>query len=324
MIVTSSVLQRSGRSAAHPHVGNIIGRSVLDIHDALGVSNDRFLAGLEKARQEKVRFPLKLGGGRRASARRPGPSPATPTRPAGYLFVASTALRWRPRRHARNTAARRRPESGGDHHQQPAGHHRIRGQRLFHAEHRLHGRRSHRSAGRLPALGQTGRETYAALWQALCAGRDWRGELLNRRKNGRLYWDDVHIVPLMNAAGKVAHHLSIQEDISERKRNEDTLRLWATVFENSGEAVMITDAGNRIVSVNQAFTDITGFAPGEVIGEQPSILGSGRHEPAFFADMWHKLKTGGHWLGDLGPAQERRDLTRNGSAFRLCVTTGIN
>ena len=129
-----------------------------------------------------------------------------------------------------------------------------------------------------------------ALWQALCAGRDWRGELLNRRKNGRLYWDDVHIVPLMNAAGKVAHYLSIQEDISERKRNEDTLRLWATVFENSGEAVMITDAGNRIVSVNQAFTDITGFAPGEVIGEQPSILGSGRHEPAFFADMWHKAE----------------------------------
>ena len=147
--------------------------------------------------------------------------------------------------------------------------------------------------------GQTGRETYAALWQALRAGRDWRGELLNRRKNGRLYWDDVHIVPLMNAAGKVAHYLSIQEDISERKQNEDTLRLWATVFENSGEAVMITDAGNRIVSVNQAFTDITGFAPGEVIGEQPSILGSGRHEPDFFADMWHKLKTGGHWQGEI-------------------------
>ncbi len=285
-----------------PHVGEIVGRTVLDIHDQLGVGNDRFLAGLERAREEgEFRFPLKLAAadGTHLLDSRVQATKGPDGKLTGYLFVAvdRTALaaaedmsgmlqravdqspvaiiisdphgiiEYVNARFTRNTGYAADEVIG-----KPAGHQRS---------------------------GQTDRETYRALWQALRAGRDWHGELLNRRKNGKLYWDDVHIVPLMDAAGQVAHYLSIQEDISDRKHDEDTLRLWATVFENTGEAVMITDADNRIVSVNQAFTDITGFAPGEVIGEDPSILGSGRHDAAFFADMWHRLAASGHWQGEI-------------------------
>ncbi|MBI2306199.1 MAG: EAL domain-containing protein [Rhodocyclales bacterium] len=147
--------------------------------------------------------------------------------------------------------------------------------------------------------GLTPPETYADLWQTIRRGQDWRGELYNRRKDGRLYWDSVHIVPIVDDSGAISHYLSIQEDISERKQNEETIRLWATVFENSGEAVMITDPDNRIISVNQAFTYITGYAPGEVIGQNPSLLGSGRHDAAFFAEMWHRLTASGHWQGEI-------------------------
>ncbi|TXG94398.1 MAG: EAL domain-containing protein [Rhodocyclaceae bacterium] len=285
-----------------PHVGKIVGRSVLDIHDQLGVSNDRFLAGLEKARQHgEFRFPLKLSAkdGEHLLDARVRVTDSSDESPAGYLFVAIDRTALAASEDMRGTLQRAVDQS-------PVAIIISDPQGIIEYVNACFTQNTGYTAEEVvgqPAgyqrSGQTGRETYAALWQALRAGRDWRGELLNRRKNGRLYWDDVHIVPLMNAAGKVAHYLSIQEDISERKQNEDTLRLWATVFENSGEAVMITDAGNRIVSVNQAFTDITGFAPGEVIGEQPSILGSGRHEPDFFADMWHKLKTGGHWQGEI-------------------------
>ncbi len=147
--------------------------------------------------------------------------------------------------------------------------------------------------------GLTPRETYASLWQAITAGKDWRGELCNRRKDGRLYWDSVHIVPILGASGEITHYLSIQEDISERRENEETIRLWATVFENSGEAVMITGPENRIISVNQAFTQITGYAPGEVIGQNPSMLASGRHDANFFSDMWRRLNATGHWQGEI-------------------------
>ncbi|HEX5804163.1 MAG TPA: EAL domain-containing protein [Azospira sp.] len=147
--------------------------------------------------------------------------------------------------------------------------------------------------------GLTPPETYAELWRTIRAGEEWRGELCNRRKDGRFYWDSVHIVPIRDEAGQIAHYLSVQEDISERKENEETIRLWATVFENSGEAVMITDPQNRIISVNQAFTHITGYAPGEVIGENPSKLGSGRHDATFFAEMWRRLSGSGHWQGEI-------------------------
>jgi len=147
--------------------------------------------------------------------------------------------------------------------------------------------------------GLTPPETYSELWRTISAGNDWRGELCNRRKDGRLYWDSVHIVPIVDRSGAIAHYLSLQEDISERKESEATIRLWATVFENSGEAVMITDPDNRIISVNQAFTDITGFAPGEVIGADPSMLASGRHDAEFFGEMWRRLNAYGHWQGEI-------------------------
>lgn len=284
-----------------PHVGTILDRSVLDIHDQLGVDNRRFLAGLARASREgEFRFTQRLQS---TSGTRHLESRVTPIhadgRPAGYLFVSidRTALdAAEAMRDMLQTAADQSPVAILI--TDPEG--RVEyinarfTQNTGYTTEEILGKR----AG-MQRSGRTTRETYAALWQTLRSGRDWRGELLNRRKNGELYWDAVHIVPLFDAAGNIAHLLSVQEDISERKRSEETIRLWATVFENSGEAVMITDPDNRIVSVNTAFTEITGYAPGEVIGENPAILGSGRHEAAFFAEMWHRLDACGHWQGEI-------------------------
>ncbi|HEX8986735.1 MAG TPA: PAS domain S-box protein [Rhodocyclaceae bacterium] len=75
--------------------------------------------------------------------------------------------------------------------------------------------------GRNPRVlgsGQTPRETYQALWQALKTGRRWQGEFTNRRKNGEIYIDFVRISPVRQPDGKVSHYLAVQEDITERKR----------------------------------------------------------------------------------------------------------
>ncbi|MCK6405203.1 MAG: EAL domain-containing protein [Rhodocyclaceae bacterium] len=293
-----------------PHVGAILGRSVLDIHDQLGVDNRRFLAGLERARNEgEFRFAQRLqsAGGTHHLESRVLPMRAD-GEPAGYLFVSidRTALdAAEAMRDMLQTAADQSPVAIVI--SNPEG--RVEyvnarfTQNTGYAAEEILGKR----AG-IQRSGQTESETYSALWQTLRSGRDWRGELLNRRKNGDLYWDSVHIVPLFDAAGKIAHFLSVQEDISERKRSEETIRLWATVFENSGEAVMITGPDNRIVSVNQAFTDITGYAPGEVIGQDPVILGSGRHDHEFFAELWRRLDACGHWQGEIWDRRKSGDI----------------
>ena len=281
------------------HVGRIVGRSVLDIHDQLGVSNDRFLAGLARAQQHgEFRFTQQIVGEDGTTHQldsRVFPLEAM----AGYLFVSvdRTAL-------AASENMRSMLQQAVD--QSPVAviisdtngvveyvNARFTDNTGYTAEEVIG-----KPAGQQRS-GATPNSTYASLWNSLRAGQDWRGEFLNRRKSGQLYWDSVHIVPLTDTSGRVAHYLSIQEDISERKRAEESIRLWATVFENSGEAVMITDPKNRIISVNQAFTEITGYAPGEVVGENPSLLSSGRHEPEFFAGMWKKLNASGHWQGEI-------------------------
>jgi|GEM_PF-1769029 len=71
--------------------------------------------------------------------------------------------------------------------------------------------------------GLTPSEHYEQLWQVISAGGEWQGEFLNRKKNGDLYWVSASISPIRNADGVITHYLSIQEDITERKRIEDAL-----------------------------------------------------------------------------------------------------
>ena len=88
-------------------------------------------------------------------------------------------------------------------------------------------------------------------------------------------------------------------DITERKATEIKLQQAATVFENTQEGVIITDAEMRILSVNRAFTHITGFESAEAIGKTPAILQSGRHDVAFYRDLWQHIRSEGNWQGEI-------------------------
>jgi diguanylate cyclase (GGDEF)-like protein/PAS domain S-box-containing protein len=88
-------------------------------------------------------------------------------------------------------------------------------------------------------------------------------------------------------------------DITQRRRDEESLRLAAKVFENTQEGVIITDARARILSVNRAFAAITGYDIGEVLGESPAILSSGRHDGEFYRALWDSLREKGHWQGEI-------------------------
>ncbi|MEW5890746.1 MAG: EAL domain-containing protein [Pseudomonadota bacterium] len=85
----------------------------------------------------------------------------------------------------------------------------------------------------------------------------------------------------------------------ERARQQEDLRLAAVVFEQSVEGIMVTDAAERILMVNRAFVELTGYAPAEVIGRTPRILNSGRHDAAFFRALRHSLEAEGRWQGEI-------------------------
>ncbi len=88
-------------------------------------------------------------------------------------------------------------------------------------------------------------------------------------------------------------------DITQQVQSEAQLELAAKVFERGSEGVLITDADQNIVMVNTAFTRITGYSEDEVLGENPRILSSGRHDKTFFQDMWRAIKQRGLWQGEV-------------------------
>lgn len=91
----------------------------------------------------------------------------------------------------------------------------------------------------------------------------------------------------------------IVRDISERKQVEENLRQAAVVFENITEGIVVTDAQGAIQSVNPAFTRITLYPKEEVIGRNPRILQSGRHDREFYEAMWASLLESGRWQGEI-------------------------
>jgi diguanylate cyclase (GGDEF)-like protein/PAS domain S-box-containing protein len=88
-------------------------------------------------------------------------------------------------------------------------------------------------------------------------------------------------------------------DISARKRSEEDLKLAAGVFDNTPQAIFVTDADARILRVNRAFTEITGYSAEEAIGQTPRLLRSGHHDEAFYSQLWASLMETGSWHGEV-------------------------
>lgn len=97
------------------------------------------------------------------------------------------------------------------------------------------------------------------------------------------------------------------EDISEFKKREAELLLSSIVFENSLEAIFITDADKKIIKANHVFTEVTGFSLDEVLGQSPKILKSGRHDPLFYEKMFQEIDKTGCWHGEIW--NKRKDGT---------------
>lgn len=92
--------------------------------------------------------------------------------------------------------------------------------------------------------------------------------------------------------------LELDSDVIQRKQVEAELRVAATAFE-AQLGIVVTDADHVILRVNRAFTQITGYAFEEAVGQNPRLLKSGRHPPEFYAGMYESLQHSGNWQGEI-------------------------
>ena len=117
----------------------------------------------------------------------------------------------------------------------------------------------------------TAPEQYRRLWRTIGEGREWRGEIENRRKDGSLYWAVETIKPLRDASGEITHYLAIQEDITAQKRDREALieseARFRHVAEMTGEWLWEQDAAGRYIYSSAGVKIILGFAPEEIIGK---------------------------------------------------------
>jgi diguanylate cyclase (GGDEF)-like protein/PAS domain S-box-containing protein len=108
-------------------------------------------------------------------------------------------------------------------------------------------------------------------------------------------WFNMTVTPLSYGHGGV---VVARSDITARRQAEADLRIAAIAFE-SPEGMMVTDAAGKILQVNQAFCNITGYSRQEVMGQRPSLLSSGRHDAAFYRAMWDAIGASGSWEGEI-------------------------
>ena len=159
-----------------------------------------------------------------------------------------------------------------------------------------------------------------AMYSTINAGLSWKGEFLNRRKNGNTLWLSAIIAPLRNETGEVINYVAIEEDITEKKRKDLELRKLFQSIEKSQVSVIITD-NNRIAEyVNPHFIKKTGFLYDDVIGKIPPVFDSEYYPEEFLDNIRHTIQEGKIWQGEL------RNKTKEGKIYwdQTTITPIIN
>lgn len=142
----------------------------------------------------------------------------------------------------------------------------------------------------------TDRGTIAAIRRALHGDAHFSGEILNYRKEGGTFWNELSISPVRDEQGSLTHFIGLSRDITNRKRAEDELRIAAVAFA-AQNMMIITDPHGIIQRVNPAFTQLTGYLPEETTGQTLAMLDSGRQGALFYEQMWRTLQEKGSWQG---------------------------
>ncbi|MBL0311515.1 MAG: PAS domain S-box protein [Holophagaceae bacterium] len=151
---------------------------------------------------------------------------------------------------------------------------------------------------------------YQAMWDTILAGKAWRGEIIDRRKDGTLYTEDMTITPLKDAHGEITNYIAIKQDISERKQaelerqdSEARIREQASLLDEAHDAILVQDMDHQILYWNKGAERLYGWTSDEMASR--SSLDLSADDLTAFHEAEKDLLTRGEWDGRI--EQRRKD-----------------
>ena len=155
--------------------------------------------------------------------------------------------------------------------------------------------------GHTPSIlksGQTPLATYRHMWQTITSGGEWRGEILNRRKDGEFYWERGYISPIRDKAGVITHFLGVKEDVTAQKLTDERIREQAALLDQARDVIAVCDMEGRVTYLNQMAEQLTGNVmtadPGRTLEKVLCPV-----EPRIFQAALSQTKNRGEWSGEL-------------------------
>ena len=132
--------------------------------------------------------------------------------------------------------------------------------------------------GKNPSIlksGHTSEKEYSKMWEAISSGKEWRGEFLDKMKDGSYIWESATISPIFNSSGTITHYLAVKEDITERKKSIELLKNSESKFrylaEQSPNMIFINYNG-KVVYVNQKCIELLGYSHKEFYNDNFNFL----------------------------------------------------
>jgi PAS domain S-box-containing protein len=162
--------------------------------------------------------------------------------------------------------------------------------------------------------GRHSKELYRDLWLTITSGRVWHGELVNRRKDGTLYTEEMQITPVHDSDGKIASYLAIKRDVTERRSAEQEHALLAAIVDSSDDAIAAVSPEGIILNWNRGAQKIFGYSAAEIVGKPSCILFPRDRQPALAQIMAEVLK------GNSVSGHHGFSLRKGGKRFRASTT----
>jgi diguanylate cyclase (GGDEF)-like protein/PAS domain S-box-containing protein len=140
------------------------------------------------------------------------------------------------------------------------------------------------------------------------AGEKQQFERFLTKRDGSVGHVLATYIPDFDERGDVIGFNLLVTDIKALRIAEADLKVAATVFENTADGIMVADENGVIQSVNEAFTEITGYPAQEAVGQTPRLFRSHRHEPEFHASVWRQISEVGEWKGEIWNRRKNGDV----------------
>ena len=156
---------------------------------------------------------------------------------------------------------------------------------------------------------------YEEFWGTLSSGQVWHGELINRRKDGKLYCEEMQVTPVEGSPGEIVSYIAIKRDVTKRWEENEAQAFLAAIVENSEDALVAYSPAGAILTWNHGAEAMFGYSAGEAIGKPVSMLAPPERQQAV-ADRTQQVLR-----GSACPHCEGLGLHRDGRKIQVCLVS---